>query len=105
MTIEERDTARAIQTIARKLREPAQIDWEQRRYEIAKDCLCAILSNNDMFTIYSNGHIQSKSVRDYNIPYSVELATYLSLMCADDLIAKLKTAKRDAEQCNKSTDH
>lgn len=37
MTIEERDTARAIQTIARKLREPAQIDWEQRKWEIAKE--------------------------------------------------------------------
>lgn len=96
MTIEERDTARAIQAIARKLREPAQIDWEQRRYEIAKDCLCAILSNNDMFAIYSNGRIQSKVNRN-SVPYSAELATYLSLMCADDLIAKLKTAKRDAE--------
>lgn len=36
MTIEERDTVRAIQTIARKLREPAQIDWERERYELAK---------------------------------------------------------------------
>ncbi|MCM1142605.1 MAG: hypothetical protein NC453_28880 [Muribaculum sp.] len=36
MTIEERDTARAIQTIARKLREPAQIDWETRKWEAAK---------------------------------------------------------------------
>lgn len=35
MTIEERDTARAIQTIARKLREPAQIDWEARKWEAA----------------------------------------------------------------------
>lgn len=37
MTIEERDTARAIQTIARKLREPAQIDWEARKWELAKE--------------------------------------------------------------------
>lgn len=37
MTIEERDTARAIQTIARKLREPAQIDWEVRKWELAKE--------------------------------------------------------------------
>ena len=36
MTIEKRDTARAIQTIARKLREPARIDWERERYELAK---------------------------------------------------------------------
>lgn len=39
MTIEERDTARAIQTIARELKKPAQpapIDWEQRKWEAAK---------------------------------------------------------------------
>lgn len=49
MTIEERDTARAIQTIARELKKPATptlIDWEQRRYEIAKDMLAAFLSNS-----------------------------------------------------------
>lgn len=40
MTIEERDTARAIQTIARELKKPAptkEIDWEQRKWEIAKE--------------------------------------------------------------------
>lgn len=50
MTIEERDTARAIQTIARKLREvgkPQEIDWEQRRYEISKDVLASFMSNSD----------------------------------------------------------
>ncbi len=39
MTIEERDTARAIQTIARELKKPVQpapIDWEQRKWEAAK---------------------------------------------------------------------
>ncbi|MCM1093761.1 MAG: hypothetical protein NC421_07395 [Lachnospiraceae bacterium] len=39
MTIEERDTARAIQIIARELKKPAQlapIDWEQRKWEAAK---------------------------------------------------------------------
>lgn len=36
MTIEERDTARAIQTIARELKKPAPIDWEQRKWEAAK---------------------------------------------------------------------
>ncbi len=44
MTIEERDTARAIQTIARKMREPKEIDWEQRRYEIAKDAMAAMIA-------------------------------------------------------------
>lgn len=39
MTIEGRDTARAIQMIARELKRPAppkEIDWEQRRWEAAK---------------------------------------------------------------------
>lgn len=34
MTIEEQATHRAIQSIAKKMREQ---DWEQRRYEIARD--------------------------------------------------------------------
>ncbi|MCM1139741.1 MAG: hypothetical protein NC453_14330 [Muribaculum sp.] len=40
MTIEERDTARAIQTIARELKKgatPAPIDWEARKWEMAKE--------------------------------------------------------------------
>ncbi len=36
MKIEERDSARAIQIIARKMREPKEIDWEQRKWELAK---------------------------------------------------------------------
>ena len=39
MTIEERDTARAIQSMNRKMKDETKIDWEQRRYEIAKDVL------------------------------------------------------------------
>lgn len=45
MTIEERDTARAIQAIAKHLGSRA-IDWEQRRYEIAKDMLVAYFKKN-----------------------------------------------------------
>ena len=37
MTIEERNTARAIQDIAKEMKKTPKIDWEQRRYEIAKD--------------------------------------------------------------------
>lgn len=44
MTIEERDTARAIQAIARKLREPSRFDWEQERYELAKQIYIARLT-------------------------------------------------------------
>lgn len=102
MTIEERDTARAIQAIARKLREPAHIDWEQRRYEIAKDCLCAILPSSDIFNSYLNGCLSKSKC---NAISDAKLATYVSLICADVLIERLKKEKCDAEQCNKSTDH
>lgn len=46
MTIEERDTMRAIQSMNRKMKDETKIDWEQRRYEIAKDMLASFLSNS-----------------------------------------------------------
>lgn len=45
MTIEERNTARAIQDIAKEMKKTPKIDWEQRRYEIAKDVLKMILDS------------------------------------------------------------
>lgn len=52
MTIEERNTARAIQDIAKELKEIRKesdrikiIAWEERRYEIARDVLSAFMSN------------------------------------------------------------
>ena len=47
MTIEERDTARAIQSMNRKMKDETKIDWEQRRYEIAKDIFVRCLSSSD----------------------------------------------------------
>lgn len=50
MTIEERDTARAIQTIARELKKPAQpkeIDWEQRKWEMAKELYVGLMTHPD----------------------------------------------------------
>lgn len=44
MTIEERDTARAIQMIARELKRsapPKEIDWEARKWEAAKSIYSA----------------------------------------------------------------
>lgn len=45
MTIEERKTATAIQDIAKEMKKTKKIDWEQRRYEIAKDVLQTILDS------------------------------------------------------------
>lgn len=47
MTIEERDTARAIQTIAREMKKSTptkEIDWEERLFQLAKDIYIARLS-------------------------------------------------------------
>ena len=50
-----------------------EVDWEQRRYEIAKDVMCAMLSNPEL------------GGRGKFAVYSVEMA--------DELIAQLKTEK------------
>lgn len=70
MTIEERDTARAIQNIGKKL---TTIDWEQRRYEIAKDLFPVIL-------------IEEKC--------SIDVAAKISCQCADTLIKELKQTQQ-----------
>lgn len=45
MTVIEQDTMHAIQSACRKYaKEKKEIDWEQRRYEIAKDVLCGMVS-------------------------------------------------------------
>ena len=75
MTIEERDTARAIQSIARSLRKPKDIDWEQRRYEIAKEVICGA---------YVVDQLPEKAAND-----AVEYA--------DALIAILRTKPNKAE--------
>lgn len=45
MTIEEQRTHNAIQNMNRKMKDQREIDWEQRRYEIARDVMCAIITS------------------------------------------------------------
>lgn len=40
----EMDTMRAIENMNRKMKDQREIDWEQRRYENAKDVMCVILN-------------------------------------------------------------
>lgn len=47
MTVIEQQTMNAIQSINKKTRDANQIDWEQRRYEIAKDIFTRCLSHED----------------------------------------------------------
>lgn len=47
MTVIEQRAMDAIQSINRKTKDANQIDWEQRRYEIAKDIFTRCLSHED----------------------------------------------------------
>lgn len=47
MTVIEKQTMDAIIAINRKTKDANQIDWEQRRYEIAKDIFARCLSSED----------------------------------------------------------
>lgn len=71
MTNIEIDTMHVIQSACRKIAGDKKIDWEQRRYEIAKDVMCALLSQPDDGRVWEN------------------LEAYC-VSCADDLINELK---------------
>jgi hypothetical protein len=62
-----------------------EIDWEQRRYEIAKEAICAIMSNEEFYAqvLYEGAELNSRR----NIPCSV---THAAVVFADALIAELK---------------
>ena len=80
MTVIEKQTMDAIIAINRKTKDVNQIDWEQRRYEIAKDVMAAQMSN-------SNPNMHGSDPRT--------MARY-SIEWADALIDALK-AKREQQ--------
>lgn len=47
MTVIEQRTMDAIQSLNRKMRDQHEPDWEQRRYEIAKEIFTRCLSHED----------------------------------------------------------
>lgn len=67
MTNIELETLSAVKAAARKYVNEKNIDWEQCRYEIAKDVLSAIVSNSD--------HYNSK--KEVYVGASVEYADLL----------------------------
>lgn len=69
MTLEERDTAIAIQTLAKHIG-GQRINWEQRRYEIAKAVMTNDAPNGD-------GRFSEESAK-------------FAVLCADALIKELK---------------
>lgn len=64
MTNIELQTCEAIIGASRKIIRPA-IDWEQRRYEIAKDLLAAFLSNSNQEVWTGNAQNQAKDALHY----------------------------------------
>ena len=49
-------THQAIQSIADKMRDQKEINWEQRRYEIAKNVFCTLLGNQDVLRSAAINH-------------------------------------------------
>lgn len=66
----------------------AEPDWEQRRYEIAKEMMKAIMSNPDI-----SAGVACEPTESENVP---AILAKLSLTFADALIAELK--KNEAEK-------
>lgn len=73
MTVIEQRAMDAIQSINRKTKDANQIDWEQRRYEIAKEVMGAEASNGS---------------------FSKDAAKY-AVACADALIKELKNSQSE----------
>ena len=71
MTVIEQRAMDAIQSINRKTKDANQIDWEQRRYEIAKEVMGAEASRGS---------------------FSKDAAKY-AVACADALIKELKNSQ------------
>ena len=70
-------THQAIQSIDGKMRDQHEIDWEQRRYEIAKNVFCTLLGNEDV-------------LRDAAMNHHTKLVAMSAREFADLLIAELK---------------
>lgn len=72
----EMDALNAVRDMNRKMKDQRDIDWEQRRYEIARDVLARNL----------------KHFKDLNVGTGDQcrIASELSVLYADALIAELK---------------
>ena len=51
----EMDAMRTIESINRKMKDQREIDWEQRRYETARDAMCAIITSPHLELEWKNG--------------------------------------------------
>ena len=62
------------------------IDWEQRRYELAKSAMQGILSDNTIVG-YASSEADYKKGEEHTIPISI---ARFAIACADALINELK---------------
>lgn len=83
MTVIEQRTMDAVQAINRKMKDQTSVDWEQRRYEIAKDILpyCCQTSKD---ILLSGGALENDGD---TFPQKV---ANQAVMFADELIKELK---------------
>ena len=65
--------------------EPKQIDWEQRRYEIAKEIMASLILAN---TQYFNAHLNEEDFDDTGSTYEGMAAN--AVLAADTLIEALQ---------------
>ena len=74
----------AVIGIYREMTKGNEPNWEQRRYEVAKDILCAILGNPNLINGISEGESDNGKDKAY---------ARMAVDLADTLIAELKTEK------------
>ena len=66
MTIIEERTNDAIRSINSKVKDTNQVDWEQRRYETAKDVMPAFMSNSCSNVYAGSPGKQAKDAVEYD---------------------------------------
>lgn len=99
MTVCEQKTMNAIISISHKMKDSRKIDWEQRRYEIAKEILpksveyaCELLERGELFP------------DKYGDMFLSEVAADVSVAYADALIRKLRGETADHNERNLNED-
>lgn len=84
---EEQSKVPGVNFVRQSRKRTAQ-EWEQRRYEIAKDAMCAILSNPDIFK-----HA-AKTAKKLRVDSRYTLGKW-SVYYADELIHSLMMCEKD----------
>lgn len=94
MTVIEQQMMDAVISLNRKTKDANHIDWEQRRYEIAKDYLAAMCSDVRMACdrVYQEAteNLESDDVRHRLVANVKKIAVDTAVEMAERLVVKLK---------------